>query len=1069
MKATGSFTTIDNHPYYKISNSQTLAPFFIKIASSCDIWMFLSSIGDGGITAGRKNAEGNIFPYETEDKLNCAYESGSKTIVKVGEKIWQPFEMCGVQKYNITRNIYKSCYANSLVFEEINHDLELCYSYKLESSEKYGIVKTSKLCNLSQSEVNIELLDGFLNIMPYGVPTVLQQNSSTLVDAYKATELVGGKLAVYSMTTTINDTPHPVEMLRANIAYCTEKNAKIFIDPAVIFDFKNSEVLNHKEECYGKKGAYFAVVDAKLAAGEEKSVSFVVDCGYDHSMITGLYDFANGTDFKKLYDDIENGTKSILRIVTDADGVQHTADTTAGAAHFISTLYNLMRGGTFENGYDFNFKLFIDFLENRNKVVAKNTELLNKIKKCKTVFEFKEIAKSDADMHRLSLEYLELSFSRRHGDPTRPWNKFNIALKNEKGERAVGYEGNWRDIFQNWEALGLSYPEYYENMVAKFVNASTIEGYNPYRISNEGIDWEKPEPENPFSGLGYWGDHQIIYLLRLLQGLYSHYPDRLQNMLDTQIFSYANVPYKIKDYSDIVKDSKNTIIFDVERDKYIEKLVSTIGSDARLVLKGDSVYTVNLAEKLLVTMLCKVSNLLPGGGIWMNTQRPEWNDANNAIVGIGLSVITVYHLKAYLTFLKPLFSDNKDYFISSEVKQWLLKITEILKNANFLGNEKDILDRMGEAFCEYRNKVYADGFSGKENIASHAIEQFIEEATTLVDYTINKNSGEVFVSYNLLNEDFSFTPMKTMLEGQSAIIASGALSKEQVCKLIHMMKKELYYDKGKYHTLYPIKTTQKFYDKNNITCQFSPVEGIAEKDVNGKLHFNADITTESILLRRCETRGLSDGEIELLMAEYERVFGHRKFNGRSDVMYKFEGIGCAYWHQNAKFALGVLETAQRAYANAEDITEIYREYNNLLDGFIYRKSPSECGAFPTEPYSHTSYNKKSEQPGMTGQVKESIIMRRGELGVSVADGQISFLPEFLRQAEFDDLNEVVFSCYGVKFCYKRSDKRCVIAHTTNGVQEQNTMKLSKELSRHIFERSDFVQKVEIFINCELSR
>jgi hypothetical protein len=30
-----------------------------------------------------------------------------------------------------------------------------------------------------------------------------------------------------------------------------------------------------------------------------------------------------------------------------------------------------------------------------------------------------------------------------------------------------------------------------------------------------------------------------------------------------------------------------------------------------------------------------MSNLIPEGGIWMNTQRPEWNDANNALVGNG--------------------------------------------------------------------------------------------------------------------------------------------------------------------------------------------------------------------------------------------------------------------------------------------------------------------------------------------------------------------------------------------------------------------------------------------------
>ncbi len=1066
MKATGSFITIDNIPYYKISNSQNMAPFFIKIASACDIWIFLSSIGDGGITAGRKNAEGSIFPYETEDKLNCAYESGSKTIVKAGKDFWQPFETSGVKKYDITRNIYKSCYGNSLIFEEINHDLKLCYSYKLQTSEKYGIVKTAKICNLSQNRTDVELLDGFLNIMPHGVPTALQQSSSTLVDAYKATELVGERLAIYSMTTTVNDTPHPIEMLRANVAYCTESDAEIFINPDVVSKFKNNDILSHQEECYGKKGAYFALIKVGLTSSEERECSFVLDCGYNHAMIAKLMEYANGNNFTELFTDIANGTQSILKIVSEADGVQSTADTTACATHFISTLYNLMRGGTFENGYDFNYKFFADFLEKRNKTVAKNASLLNQIKNCKTIFEFKEMAKSDVDMHRLSLEYMELSFSRRHGDPSRPWNKFNITLKDENAERTVGYEGNWRDIFQNWEALGLSYPEYYENMVAKFVNASTVDGFNPYRISHEGIDWEKPEPENPFSGLGYWGDHQIIYLLRLLQGLSNHYPDKLQNMLSEEIFSYANVPYIIKDYCEILKDSKNTIIFDAQKDEQLEDLVLSYGTDAKLLLKDTNVYTANLTEKLLVAVLCKVSNLLPGGGIWMNTQRPEWNDANNAIVGIGLSVITVYHLKAYLDFIKKLFQNSlSSFYISYEVSVWMQNIVEILSKyaEDFESNSKAVLDEMGEAFSAYRKKVYSCGFSDKCIVQTDDILRFISCADALVDYTIDKNSGDVYVSYNLLKKDFSFVPMKTMFEGQSAIIASGALNADEVCDLIASIKEELYFEPGGYHTLYPIKTTTRFFDKNILSKDYRVINEIIEIDRCGNLRFEADITTEQILLERCAKKMLSELEIQSLCEEYERLFGHKKFNGRSDVMYKFEGIGCAYWHQNAKFALGVLETAQRAHANGEDITEIYRQYHEILDGFIYRKTPEECGAFPTEPYSHTSYNRKSEQPGMTGQVKESIIMRRGELGVGIVDGQISFFPEFLRQDEFAENSEVVLSCYGVEVCYKHSDKKYVIVHTTSGTQEQQSMKLSKELSGDMFERNGFVQKVEVFI------
>ena len=84
-----------------------------------------------------------------------------------------------------------------------------------------------------------------------------------------------------------------------------------------------------------------------------------------------------------------------------------------------------------------------------------------------------------------------------HGDPSRPWNRFSIATRDADGTRILNYEGNWRDIFQNWEALAVSFPGFTAGMVCKFVNASTADGYNPYRITRDGIDWEVSSPPTP--------------------------------------------------------------------------------------------------------------------------------------------------------------------------------------------------------------------------------------------------------------------------------------------------------------------------------------------------------------------------------------------------------------------------------------------------------------------------------------------------------------------------------------------------------------------------------------------
>ena len=89
----------------------------------------------------------------------------------------------------------------------------------------------------------------------------------------------------------------------------------------------------------------------------------------------------------------------------------------------------------------------------------------------------------------------------------------------------------------------------------------------------------------------------------------------------------------------------------------------------------------SLAEKLLTLLLAKLANFVPEGGIWMNTQRPEWNDANNALVGKGLSVVTLCYLRRYLAFCQELFSQSGPGSVplSTEVLKFYTRVSEILR------------------------------------------------------------------------------------------------------------------------------------------------------------------------------------------------------------------------------------------------------------------------------------------------------------------------------------------------------------------------------------------------------
>ena len=221
----------------------------------------------------------------------------------------------------------------------------------------------------------------------------------------------------------------------------------------------------------------------------------------------------------------------------------------------------------------------------------------------------------DPNLARLADEYLPIGFSRRHGDPSRPWNHFEIRVRDRHGDPLLSYQGNWRDIFQNWEALCRSFPDYLPSVIAKFLNASTADGFNPYRITSEGIDWEVPEPDNPWSGIGYWGDHQIVYLLRLLEAQEAYRPGWLVGELGRVGYAFADVPYRIVPYDRLVQNPKATVDYDEAAAAVIgDAGCRPIGADGKLVTDADgAVVHVTFLEKLLVPMLAKLSNFVPGG------------------------------------------------------------------------------------------------------------------------------------------------------------------------------------------------------------------------------------------------------------------------------------------------------------------------------------------------------------------------------------------------------------------------------------------------------------------------
>ena len=1129
-KVTGNYVDLNGETFYKISHYDQMKDFFMSVVSDSNHWIFISSLG--GLSAGRVNSESALFPYYSDDKISDGSQyTGSRTLALVTQdgrtSLWEPFSQNYSGIYQLTRNLYKNVCGDKLIFEEINHDLSLTFKYSWRTSDKFGFVKTSSMTNNASESVSVNILDGIENIIPYGVESATQNALSCLVDAYKKNELdVESGLGLYSMSSILIDRAEPSEALSTTTVWSEGlPGSKKLLSSIQLDQFRRGMDLEQEIDVRGRRGAYFVNDSINLLSLEHKSWSIIAEVNQGPAKVRNLMAYLNkseaiGTDIEE---DITLGSENLARIVGISDGLQVTEDRLSANHHFSNVLFNVMRGGLFMDNYTIQRDDLIDFFKVINSSLFERHQ--SWLESLDETFHYSDLiklgaTKNDTALQRLCYEYLPLSFSRRHGDPSRPWNLFDIQVKRQDGSQILSFEGNWRDIFQNWEALCLSIPNFVESMICKFVNASTADGYNPYRITKSGIDWEKPEPEDPWANIGYWGDHQIIYLLKFLELSKRHHPGTLREFLTADLFCYANVPYRIKPYEQLLQDPHDTIIFDEHADLLIEQRVDKIGADGRLILdKNGDVYQVNLTEKLLAVMLSKLSNFIPGAGIWMNTQRPEWNDANNALVGFGVSMVTLYYLRRYQQYLLDFLSDVdfKTVAISEEIVKLFGAINSTLQDHQHLldgqfsdEDRKKVVDHLGQASSEYREAIYSDSFTGRRrDIETSDLIEFCRISISHIDHTIEANRREdgLYHAYNLMTTDdqcVTVTHLYEMLEGQVAVLSSGYLDPKQALEVLKSLKKSnLFTESQNSYLLYPDRELARYLDKNVIPKKFieksellttlkkSGDQSLIEVDLAGNCFFNGSFN--NVDGAKSALKNLSDNGYKQLVKKdqslveemFEDIFNHKQFTGRSGGMYAYEGLGSIYWHMVSKLLLATLENFQKAVAEDVDPAVIGRLadcYFNIRAGIGFNKDPQNYGAFPTDPYSHTPGFDGAKQPGMTGQVKEEVVTRLLELGVIVENGCIRFDPFILRKSEFlakeDTLHyfdpsgtrqmiplsegQLAFTYCQVPVVYSLADKVSIRLTFSNGAcKDILGSTIESVISAQIFSKEGAVVKIEV--------
>lgn len=1034
----GRLCVEDGLEWYRVDNYDLLDPFLVNVTSRSDLWLFVSSTG--GLTAGRRSPEHALFAYETDDRLHrSGGRTGPFTLIRPGGGAdpWQPFAPHAPYGA-VRRSLAKTLCGDRLTFEEHNPELGLTFRYTWATVADHGLVRTCELAaSADASSCDVELLDGLVDVLPAGVELEAQQTSSTLVDAYRRSEFdPGSGLALFTLEALVSDLSDPAESLLASVVWSRGLDAAVTaMSDRQIRSFRSGRPLKPEHLATGVKGAFLLSAAARLSPESPLRWTIVADVDRDHAAVARLRKWLRTTDRPQTAARaaVDQSHHELTSLIAHADALQRTADRGAAVRHLTNVTYNCMRGGVPLDAHRVGLADVSRFMSARNRpAAARFGQLAAGMDAVVELDVLREAVSPDATLARLVNEYLPLTFSRRHGDPSRPWNSFQIGDGAPAGDRLFAYEGNWRDIFQNWLALVHSFPGYAPSFLAKFLNASTLDGHNPYRIGSDGIDWEAPG-EGSWSTFGYWGDHQIVYLHSILDAMHRFHPGSLEAALDRLEFSYGDVPYRMLPHDSIVRDPKHTLEFDHAAQASIDERVAEIGADGRLVAAaGGGVHHVSLAEKLLVPALAKLSSLVPGGGIWLNTQRPEWNDANNALVGIGVSVVTVFHLREYLAFLDALLerSPVEQVPVSPAVLEWMEGLESALNTHRVLAQgdpiapeaRRELLDELGRSASSYRARVYGRPPEPARRVSVAALRGCIRAALPHLDRIVAeaRRPDGLAHAYRLLRlgpVTAELDPLYVMLEGQVAALSSALAGPRDVIELVDaLFDSDLYRPDQRSFLLYPNTPRPSFMDKNQVPESLvGPAlrslidgdHGIAHRDADGSVRFGAHLRWRQDLedaLDALETACRPDraGRSEVLEA-YEAVFEHRAFAGRSQTMYRYEGLGCVYWHMVMKLMFRLQQRIFAAVDSGADrdlLAEMVQRYRRVRAGLGPSKTVADHGAFPLDPHSHTPAHTGAQQPGMTGAVKEGILLRWGEIGLRVKDGCLGFAPVLLDPAEF---------------------------------------------------------------------
>ena len=793
------------------------------------MWVFYVNRGQAIASFGIENKNKAIMEFRPADQSYAATDlKGFRTFLRINEEYYEAFSAANIDK-NIEREMLID--KNILVIKEVNEsfgiETKVTY-YTLPEEEFSALVRVVEIKNIGNRELNIELVDGLPEVLPFGISNNLYKDMGFTARAWMETTNVENNIPLFGVRTSVGDTEIVEELKSAYFYFASngknllknvyDKNALFGTDASLqrarIFETSGIEGVNEITQ-YTENilPCAFGIDKKNLKTGEIFRINSMIGFSEKQEYISENIDRLMTNEYideKKLVaEKIVNDLTKGIKTKTSSEAFDSYCEQ--------NYLDNMLRGG-----YPLIF-------ENKNKQIVYHI------------------------------------FSRKHGDLERDYNFFSLqANKYSQGN------GNFRDVLQNRRNDVFFNPEVGEFNIKMFMNFIQADGNNPLVIKGTTFKLESDFDEvlkyaenkkaileeyllkkeftpgevlsfinkneitlniseeefiktllyysNQYEqaefGEGYWIDHWT-YLMDLIDSYKEIYPENMEKLLfEEKTYKTFDSPAFVKARKDKYKlhNGKVMQIGALEESEEKEHLIKKRGHNY-LVDVNQEIYKSNLFEKLFLLGVMKFTGLDPlGMGIEMEANKPGWNDALNGLPGIfGSGMSETFELKRVVKFLKNSLIDSSitELFLFSELGTFIKQLEEILDDYFQHDDQFIYWNKVATLKEEYRLKVFMNISGNQDSFTKNDMLHLINKMISKLDKGIEKSKEfgkgiyPTYFSYELVEYDtidgaikakkFGAKSLPLFLEGPTR--AFKTLSLEERKETYSFIKNSNIYDK----------------------------------------------------------------------------------------------------------------------------------------------------------------------------------------------------------------------------------------------------------------------------------